>query len=626
MKLLFIHADWIKWEPRTKAIKAAEEVAKKPIRIDECLVVFTAVEKSDTKALEQSVARAIREMLDVAGQVKASRIVLYPYAHLSSNLAEAGDALKVLKAIEAGLKEKGMETIRAPFGWYKSFELKCKGHPLSELSREFGPQTAEEIVSESLRKEEKVRSSWYILTPQGRLHPIALKDGKLSGFDFSKWPNLARFAAYEMAKVRAVTQEPPHVKLMKRLEIADYEPGSDPGNLRWYPKGRLIKALLEKWVTARATGYGAMEIESPVMYDFEHPALKDYLNRFPARQYIVESAKKKFFLRFSACFGQFLMKAGMNISYRFLPLKMYELTRYSFRLEKAGELTGLRRLRAFTMPDMHTLCADLEQAKAEYINQFKLAMACMADMGFDKGDYETGIRFTEAFWASNKDFILKLVKLINRPVLIEMWNFRYAYFDPKFEFNFVDTLHKASALATVQIDHENAQRYGVKYVDRDGKEKLPIIIHCSPSGSIERCIYAMLEKAWMANPERAVLPMWLSPVQVRLCPVNDRLIAYSEKIAQQIESADIRVDVDDRIESVPKKIREAEKEWIPLIVVIGEKEKRSRRLAVRFRQSGKIKSMTVSQLIKYIKDRTDGFPFIPLSLPKLISKRPIFVG
>jgi threonyl-tRNA synthetase len=624
MKILFIHADWIEWLPKTKAIKLAEETAKKAVRVNEPLVAFIAVEKGDSKNVEQTVARTIKEILDVVDKVKAKRVVLYPYAHLSSNLAEPDDGLKILKAIEVGLKEK-IDTVRAPFGWYKGFEIKCKGHPLSELSKQFGPES-EEIVSESLKQEQKVKSSWYILTPEGKLYNIAIKSGKVCGFDFSKWPNLAKFAAYEMAKVRAVTKEPPHVKLMKRLEIADYEPGSDPGNLRWYPKGRLIKALLEQWVTNKAIDYGAMEIETPVMYDFEHPALKSYLNRFPARQYIVESAKKRFFLRFSACFGQFLMKADMNISYRFLPLKIYELTRYSFRLEKAGELTGLRRLRAFTMPDMHTLCTDLDQAKSEYINQFKLAMACMAEMGFKKGDYETGIRFTQSFWASNKDFIVKLVKLVGRPVLIEMWNFRYAYFDPKFEFNFVDAMDKASALATVQIDHENAQRYGVKYVDRDGKQKFPIIIHCSPSGGIERCIYAMLEKAWMANPERAILPIWLCPIQIRLCPVNDKLIQYAKKIAEQIEKECIRVDIDDRIESIPKKIRDAEKEWIPFIVVVGEKEKKSGKLAVRFRQTGQVKAMTIAQIVKYVKGKTAGLPFKPLPLPKLLSKRPIFVG
>ena len=157
---------------------------------------------------------------------------------------------------------------------------------------------------------------------------------------------------------------PPHVELMRRLELVDYEPGCDPGNMRYYPKGRLVKSLLENFVLDRASEMGAMEVETPIMYDMEHPTLKKYLDRFPARQYQIESDKKKLFLRFAACFGQFLMGHDMTISYKAMPLKMIEITRYSFRREQRGELVGLRRLRAFTMPDMHTLTRDMGQATA----------------------------------------------------------------------------------------------------------------------------------------------------------------------------------------------------------------------------------------------------------------------
>src|SRR5437870_12562936 len=111
--------------------------------------------------------------------------------------------------------------------------------------------------------------------------------------------------------------------------------------------------------------YGAMEVESPVMYDFEHPAKKSYLARFPARQYIVQTPNNRAFFRFSACFGQYLIMKDMVISYKQLPLPLYELTRYSFRAEQRGELAGLRRLRAFTIPDCHALCAAVEQARAQ---------------------------------------------------------------------------------------------------------------------------------------------------------------------------------------------------------------------------------------------------------------------
>jgi len=618
VKILTLHSNFIEFEPKIKALKGAEEVKKEKKRFEEVLVVFSAVEKTDESNPENVAKNTVSEIKDVANQIKCNNIVLYPYVHLTQTPSSPDIAKKVLDIIERTLKEENYSVSHAPFGYYKAFTISVKGHPLAELSRHISGEGGD--TSTALKEEEKVKSKWFILSPDGKL-----TDAKK--FNFKNHKNLEKFYKYEIAKVRGVTETPPHVKIMKSLQLVDYEPGSDPGNFKFYPKGRLLKSLLETWVTKKVIDYGGMEVETPLMYDYEHPALKDYLNRFPARQYTLESAKKKFFLRFSACFGQFLTAAAANISYKNLPMKIYELTRYSFRLEKAGELVGLRRLRAFTMPDMHTLCKDLEQAKKEYENQFKLCMESLKDLGFSIHDYETAIRFTKDFWYENKDFIINLVKLVNKPVLIEMWNFRYAYFDPKFEFNFVDSMGKASALSTVQIDHENGERFNILYTDVDNKRKHPLILHCSPSGSIERVIYALLEKAYLESKDKknAVLPLWLSPVQVRLCPINDSFLKYSEEISEELEKNNIRVDIDDKSESIEKKIRNAEMEWIPYIVVIGEKEKKSGKLAVRLRETGKVNSMELKELIKLITEKTKGFPFKPLSLSKLISKRPSFI-
>jgi len=623
MKIITLHSNWIDIEPKKKALKEAEKTKGK-LRFKECLVVLTAVEKADESSPESVAQNTIEAIKKIAGEVKTNKIVLYPYVHLTATPASPKEAQKTISLIEQGLKKEKFDVSHAPFGWYKAFTISVKGHPLAELSREItaqpGTARIEEELSGALKEEEKVKSEWFILTPEGKMV-------KAENFDFKEYPNLKKFFRYEYQKVRGVPAEPPHAKLMRALQLADYEPGSDPGNLRWYPKGRLIKSLLERWVTERTIEYGAMELETPVMFDYEHPALKSYLHRFPARQYIVRSAKKEFFLRFSACFGQFLTMASATLSYRDLPAKIYELTRYSFRLEKAGELSALRRLRAFTMPDLHAICKDIEQAKEEFINQFKLCMNLMKDLGLEPGDYETGIRFTKDFYKNNKDFPLKLVKIVNRPALIEIWDRRYAYFDPKFEFNFIDSMDKAAALSTVQIDHENAKRFNILFTDADNKRKYPLITHCSPSGAIERVIYALLEKAHMQIEQKKnpIFPLWLSPTQVRLCPVNDSFINYAVKIANELSAQKIRVDVDDRPETIQKKIRDAEKEWIPFIVVIGDKEKRSGKLAVRIRQTGKIENWSKVELAEKINEKTKGFPYKRLPLPKLLSKRPAFL-
>jgi threonyl-tRNA synthetase len=619
MRILQLHSNFIEYKPVKKEATLVEEAEKKPKKLEDVVVLFTSVEEGDN---EKVAKRAVDEIKGSLKQLKANRILIYPYAHLSNRLAKPREALEVLKKMETYARKVGLETYRTPFGWCKQFSLSIKGHPLAEQLHVISPSEREEKaekVSKAIKAEEKLKSYWFILQPNGEMVPV-------EKFDFKGHEMLEKFARYEISKVRAVQQIPPHVKLMKKLGIADYEAGSDPGNFRWPPKGRLIKALLEQYVTQKTIEYGAMEVETPVMYDFNHPSLANYLDRFPARQYLVKSEDKELFLRFSACFGQFLMVHDAQISYRQLPLRIYELTRYSFRREKSGELVGLRRLRAFTMPDCHALCANLEQAKEEFFKRFDLCTKIMADLGFSKEDYELAIRFTKSFYQEHKEFIVALVKRFGKPALIEMWDERFFYFILKWEFNFIDNLNKASALSTDQIDTENAERYDVTYIDEKGEKRHPLILHCSPSGAIERCIYAMLEKAYreQLKGKAPTLPLWIAPIQVRVIPVSDSFLPEAEKIAEELERKRIRVDIDDRALTLPKKVREAETQWISYILVIGQKEVDSGILAVRDREAGKIKKMSLQRLIETIKKKTADKPFQSLTLPKYLSKRPQF--
>ena len=463
-------------------------------------------------------------------------------------------------------------------------------------------------------------SRWCILGIDGDLKPIA-------DYNFSSSKRLEKLVRYELEKSRTVSQVPPHVELMKRLCLVDHEPGSDQGNLRYYPKGRLMKSLLERYVTQKVIEYGAVEVETPIMYDPNHPSLESYLQRFPARQYIVKSGDKELFLRFSACFGQFLMAKDCQISYKHLPFKMYELTRYSFRREKSGELVGLRRLRAFTMPDCHAFCLDMAQAKTEALTRFNLSVVVLNDIGIEKNDYELAMRFTEEFYENNKDFLISLVKSLGKPALVEIWPERFFYFTFKWEFNYIDNLDKASALSTDQIDVENAERYGITYTDPDGEKIFPIILHNSPSGAIERCMYALLEKSRKMQNEgkRPSLPFWVSPIQLRILPVSSKHHQAAIKLAENLGLENIRADVDDREESINKKVREAEKEWIRFVVIYGDREAESGLLPIRDRETGKISSMKAEDLVVDCHKLSGKMPFIPSSLPLLLSKRPSFI-
>lgn len=632
MRVLFLHVDFLEYEVTGKALKDIGDVPAKQRqgRVEDALVCFLTAEERDEKDPIGTAEAAAANIEDVAGQLKARRIALYPYAHLSSSLARPAPAQQILDLLAKALTGRGFDVHASPFGYYKSFQVSVKGHPLSELSREIVAETAaagKAGESEAVRAEQTLVSQWFVLDPTGSTHPLRLEGGKPAGYDFARHPNLGKFAAYEMAKSREAKEEPPHVRLMRELELVDYEPGSDPGNLRFYPKGRLVKALLEDLVTRRVVESGAMEVESPIMYDFEHPALKSYLDRFPARQYIVQTPNKKAFLRFSACFGQFLIAHDMVLSYKQLPVALYELTRYSFRAEQRGEVAGLRRLRAFTMPDCHALCADLEQAKAQLSARFELAWNLLQEIGFAMPeDFEVGLRVTAPFFREHREYIAGFARRWGKPLLMEQWSHQFFYYALKYEFNFVDANAKAAALTTDQIDTENAKRFGITFVDADGKDRHPYILHLSPSGAIERVIYAFLEKAGfdIAAGRTPALPVWLAPTQVRLVPVSPDELPACEKLLDAFP--DLRMDLDDSGDTLAKKVRRAEKEWIPYVGVVGEREARSGALAVRVRATREQRAMTPAELREEVRRATAGKPSRPLPLPRLLSRRPTFRG
>ena len=613
MRILQLHCDNISYEATKKEIKSAEDIEPKPVSIDEVVVCFVAIENGDDNDVGLDAISQIKESMQKIG---CKKLLLYPYAHLSSDLAAPSTALSILKLMES--ESQDLEVSRAPFGWTKSYNVKVKGHPLAESSKVITAGDKKEKTSTALESESKIKSYWFILSPDGSLT-------EFDKFNFSKHKKLEKLAKYESDKNRNVDEPPPHVALMKKLAIADYEPASDHGNMRFFPNGRLIKSLLEQYVTNKVKDYGGYEVETPIMYDSHHPSMESYFNRFPARQYNIDADGKQLFLRFAACFGQFLIAHDMQISYKNLPYRLYEMTRYSFRREQSGELVGLRRLRAFTMPDCHAFCKDISQAIEEFRTRFDLSRDVLKNVGIENDDYEMAIRFTEDFYNENKELITEIVKKLDKPVLVEMWKERFFYFVLKWEFNYIDNLGKASALSTDQIDVENGNRYGIEFVDENNKTINPIILHNSPSGAIERVIYALLEKCAKDAKEgrKPMFPLWLAPTQVRIIPLKDEFMEFSQNLFDKLTEKNIRVDIDDRNESIGKRIRESEKEWIRYVLVIGDKEVNSENLSVRDRTQSDVRDISFDDFINEIQTQNQGKPNSTLNLPPLLSKRPI---
>ncbi|MGZ7050018.1 MAG: threonine--tRNA ligase [Methanobacterium sp.] len=604
MRILLIHSDYLKYKTKSKT-KIAEEIGeeRKGGEFENALVVFTAVEKEDEQNTPEIVENAVSEIINVSNQVKPDNVIIYPYAHLSSSLGSPKLAKEILIDMESKLKEKDLKVTRIPFGWYKSFEISCKGHPLSELSRTITAKAPEK------EKTEEEPSKWYILS-NGQLHDV--NSFKYENEDFNK------LVDYELGRLESSGEEPPHVRLMREKSLADYEPSADIGHLRWYPKGRLIRDLLSDYVYTLVTEYGAMPVETPIMYDLADEAIRTHADKFGERQYRM-GTKKELMLRFACCFGAFKLLSDSFLTWKNLPVGVYELSTYSFRLEKRGEVVGLKRLRGFTMPDLHSVCADIPQSMEEFDRQIDMCMQTGKDLNVN---YEAIFRATSDFFEENKEWVYSAAEKMGKPVLLEILPRRKHYWIAKMDFAAIDYLGRPIENPTIQIDVESAERFDITYINENEEEEYPIIIHCSPTGSIERVIGSLLEKTAVEMDEKPpMLPIWLSPTEVRIIPIAERHLDFSLSLANELKENHIRVDVDDRQETVGKKIRSAGKEWVPYTIVIGDKELESGKLIVNVRETNDKILMEKEELINKILSETQGMPFRPLPLPLKLSRR-----
>lgn len=601
-----IHADFLEFEAKEKT-EVAEEIPEEQRsgRAEETLVSFMAIEEGDESDPEAVIENATEEIKEVYQKVGAESVVIYPYAHLSQSLSSPENAIQVMDGIRQKLEEGGIEVLRLPFGWYKSFNLSCKGHPLSELSRSIAPEEVGEEV------EEEVESEWIVIDAEGRAHDPE---------DFDGPSEFKQIIQHEVRGIVEKGERPPHVELMCEKELADYDKLSDAGNLRWYPRGKLVRDLLIDYVNDMVTDYGAVNVETPIMYDLGEKAVSEHSDKFGERQYRFRSGNRRMVLRFAACFGMFSVMNDMYLSEDDLPLKMYELSTYSFRREQRGETSGLSRLRAFTMPDMHTACKDLDAAREEFGKQVLWALSTEEDL--DLG-YHVIFRVTKDFYEENEGWVKEIVREIGRPALVEVLEKKKHYWVAKCDLAALDALGRPLENPTVQIDVESADRFDISFYTGE-EEESPPILHTSPTGSIERVLCAMLED--MSGDEKPQFPLWLSPTQVRFVPVGEEHVESCEKLAEDISSNNIRVDIDERDRTVGKRIRKSERDWVPYTIVFGDKEEGSEKVPVRVREKGEEIDMSIEELMREIEGKIEGKPFRPLSFARKISERPSFIG
>jgi threonyl-tRNA synthetase len=614
LKELLIHADRVSYRV-TRPTKLAEEVPEemKEGEVENVLLAWISVEEADETNPEDVAEKAVEDLVKVCGQVKTENILLYPYAHLlfGSEPASPKVAIKILKDMEARLKARGFNVRRAPFGYYKAFQVECKGHPLAELSRVIVP------AEEAERVEEAPQVYYRILTPEMAVY-------KPEEYVFRPGEEDFRALVEKEALKKGLKggAEPRYLAYCKKFGV-EWEGFSDTGHMRYGPEATLIFDLISDYADKLADSLGipVYRVKGTNMFNLAVPAVKQHAELFGGRLYTIKSGSRRLVMRYAACHQQFAMVKDWVIGYGDLPFGVYELAD-SYRLEQEGELLLCFRVRKLHMPDLHVFCRSMEEAQ-EYA--MKIHRKIYEEIGKLGRTYVSLYNTTEEYFEANKGFFRRLLEVEGKPILLCFVPKKY-YWVINVEYNIIDELGRPCEIATFQIDVGNAERFGIAYTDRDGSRKHPMIIHTALLGTVERYFFAQLDTASKKEREGKPpsLPLWLTPVQARVIPVSARHLDYAWKVYRQLNEASLRVDLDDRDESLPKKVRNAETAWIPYIVVVGDREVERETVTLRIRETKEQRETTTQQLIQEIREKTEGYPWRPLPLPAQTSKRPIF--
>jgi threonyl-tRNA synthetase len=428
----------------------------------------------------------------------------------------------------------------------------------------------------------------------------------------------------ELGKKEVKEGEPSHIGLAKRLEIAEKEPASDAGCHRFYPKGAFIKQLIRDLAWQRfVVDNGACPIGTPILFRKDDPGVFWLINHFPERHYKAIGGKGEknvdLFMKTAGDYGSFSILRDAQISHKNMPLALYEDEMYDHRYEQRGEIRGMYRVRCFEMHNVHTICRDERESIDNWKKWFDAEIGIFDEIGF-RPDAFIFFCLERLYGKEHEAYLREIAKRLQRPVVIELLEEVTVYMSAWIDFLVLDSLDRPMEIGTSQIDSFSSENWKIKFKDQDNSEVNPLIIHSGFSS--ERAIAGLLE--YLSRGKSPMLPLWLSPVQVRLCPINDSFLDYCKEIAGVLEKSNIRVDIDDNGESLEKKVRNAEMEWVPFIVAIGKREKESGMLSVRSRSSGELEQLKMEDLLRRINDQVVGKPFKPLPIPRLLSLRPKF--
>lgn len=570
MRILQQHLDFIEYEPIGKEISAAEEIPdKQKRRYEEIVALFVSVEPGDDEEVAKKAVEGVKAFLD---KLKVRRIIIYPYAHLSSNLARPKDALEVLRTMERLANEAGLETYRAPFGWNKAFQIKVKGHPLAEQSRVYSkaaPAAKTEAAPTPERKPERELSEEQLLA-------------RIKKSDFAGLP------------------ETDHRIIGERLDLFSFQEPS-PGMVYWHNKGLKLRNLLVEFMRGELAKNGYIEVSTPALFSNALWKVSGHWGYYKQNMFLTEMGGEEFALKPMNCPPTMLFYRTRRWSFRELPLRVSCFDSL-YRNELSGVASGLFRVKSFSQDDAHIFATD-EQVEGEVKGMIDLMDRVFGIFGLEyklnlstMPDEHLG---TREFWERAESILARVMEAKGLQYKVKEKD--GAFYGPKIDVDIKDSMGREWQNSTIQLDYQLPQRFKLTYAGSDGKEHTPVVIHRAILGSLERFMGVYLEHV------QGRLPVWVAPVQVKILPVSDENRAYAEDVAQKLAQAGVRVETDHASGTIGGKIRDAQLQKVPYMLVIGSKEEQAGSVAVRARDGDVRYGVKLEDFLSEVREKVAKF-------------------
>ncbi len=552
MRILELDCDSVRYEAVKPEAEVYEDAKEKSVSVDDVLLVLASVEEGDS---DQTAQAAVRDITKFMGQLGRKKVMLYPYAHLSSYLARPREAMAIVNGMYASLSES-FEAYKAPFGWTKKPTFAIKGHPLAEQARSYGPAAGEKAY----KKAKPVEANTAIVRK-------------------SDWSGLPKGD---------------HRTIGEQLDLYSFQEVS-PSMVYWHPNGHVIYRELVKFIRELEEADGYEETSTPALSNTALWHVSGHYEHYKDNMFMFQSDMGELGLKPMNCPSTILIYKSKRWSYRDLPFRTATFDKL-YRKEVSGALSGLFRVMELTQDDGHIFLTE-EQVEKE-AERF---------LRFVQKVYDTfGMRFTAKLstkpkesmgdgelWDKATAMLRDALKRSGMPY--EIKEGEGAFYGPKIDFDVHDSMGRAWQLATMQVDYQQPINFGLEYAGEDGKLHTPVIIHRAALGSVERFAAILVEHY------KGKFPAWLAPVQVIVASLSEQLGEYAQKVYGSLKDEGLRAALDISDRTLQYKIRDAKMKEIPYTIILGKKEEEARTISVRMRDGTQKNQIRLEEFVAMLK-------------------------